>query len=136
MCSSPRVGGFRTQVCDTNWDNQDAEVVCRELGLPHGRYIRCYRSDNSIIPWLHSPAFCFHYNIYMHTANARSIVYGGGRVIISYDNVNCVGTESRLADCQNQIVSSNRVCAGYAGVLCQSEYCSWSIKMTCCMICS
>ena len=64
--------------------------------------------------------FCF--SLYMHTANARSIVYGGGRVITSYDNVNCVGTESRLADCQNQLVSSNRVCAGYAGVLCQSEY--------------
>ena len=65
---------------------------------------------------------CILLSLYMHTENARSVVLGGGRVITSYDNVNCVGTESRLADCQNQLVSSNRVCAGYAGVLCQSEY--------------
>ena len=38
ICSSPHLGGFRTKVCDTNWDDQDAEVVCKELGLPHGRY--------------------------------------------------------------------------------------------------
>ena len=58
----------------------------------------------------------------MHTANARSIVSGGGPVVTSYDNVNCVGTESRLVNCQPQLVSSTRACAGYAGVLCQSEY--------------
>ena len=59
----------------------------------------------------------------MHTANARSIVSEGGPVVTTYDNVNCVGTESRLPNCQTQFVSSTRVCAEYAGVLCQSEYC-------------
>ena len=69
-----------------------------------------------------SPTMTILLSLYMHTANARSIVYDGGPVVTFYDNVTCVGTESRLVDCQHQYASTTgRVCAGYAGVLCQSE---------------
>ena len=38
FCTS--TAGFRSKVCDTNWDDRDAEVVCRELGLPFGKGTR------------------------------------------------------------------------------------------------
>jgi len=66
---------------------------------------------------------CILLSLYTYTANARSIISGGGTVVTSYDNVNCVGTESRLVECQTPLNTASRVCAGYAGVLCQSEYC-------------
>ena len=38
FCTS--TAGFRSKVCDTNWDDRDAEVVCRELGLLYGEGTR------------------------------------------------------------------------------------------------
>ena len=38
LCTS--MAGYRTKVCDTNWDDRDAEVVCGELGLPYGKCSR------------------------------------------------------------------------------------------------
>ena len=38
LCTS--TAGFRSKVCDTDWDDRDAEVVCRELGLPFGKGTR------------------------------------------------------------------------------------------------
>ena len=48
-------------------------------------------------------------------------VFGEGRVINFYDNVNCTGAESGLNDCQTLYNLSTLNC-GYAGVFCQSKY--------------
>ena len=45
-------------------------------------------------------------------------LFGEGGVITFYDNVTCVGTESKLNVCQSIYSTSSRLDCGYAGVLC------------------
>ena len=58
-------------VCDDEWDLNDAQVVCKQLGF--GRAIN-----------VSGQAF-----------------YGKGSGTIWLDNVNCVGTEIRIRDCSH-----------------------------------
>ena len=58
-------------VCDDEWNNQDAKVICRQLGFPE---------DN-------------------HQAGVN--VYGGGTGPIWLDNVNCTGTENSVTECSH-----------------------------------
>ena len=59
-------------VCDDAWDTEDAQVVCRQLGYP------------------------------LYTAKPFSSAdygHGSGRILL--DNVNCHGSEARLASCSS-----------------------------------
>ena len=63
-------------------------------------------------------------------AIARSFAYfGQGTGAIIYDNVQCVGTESRLQDCPSN-GAGNHNCAHFedAGVECQGKHqiCVWA----------
>ena len=58
-------------ICDDGWDDQDAQVVCRQLGGTTG------------------------------TAISRFSPNASPNVTIWLDNVNCNGLESRLIDCQH-----------------------------------
>ena len=51
------------------------------------------------------------------TAAGRGL-FGEGGVITFYDNVTCMGTESKLNVCQSIYNTSSRLDCGYAGVLC------------------
>ena len=86
--------GTWATVCHTEWQTVDAKVVCKQLGLPHGG------------------------------AEERALYLRHEEDQLVVTNVNCIGNESRLVDCQYMNVSST--CEDYhiAGVICQQP-CSY-----------
>ena len=80
-------------VCDDFWNNNDAMVVCRQLGLP------------------------------AEGAQALSFAhFGQGEGPITLDNVRCSGLEEYISDCPNNGLFVHN-CAHYedAGVRCQGK---------------
>ena len=79
-------------VCDDNWNSPDAVVVCRQLGFPT------------------TDAVAF-----------NQAAFGQGTGPILLDEVGCVGTESRLADCSHRgLTIHNCAHSDDAGVRCQA----------------
>ena len=81
-------------VCDGGWDNDDAQVVCRQLGFgSSGTAVQGYRpSASSSVPiWL--------------------------------DNVNCYGNENKLIYCGHSGIGSINDCVHRddSGVICQGS---------------
>ena len=79
-------------VCDDSWGTTDASVVCRQLGFSATGAIAFSRAS-----------------------------FGQGTGPILLDDVNCTGTESRLADCPANAIGTHN-CRHYedAGVSCRS----------------
>ena len=76
-------------VCDDLWDNRDAVVACRQLGLHGG------------------------------TAPLGRASFGSGAGPIYLDDVQCSGTEDRLTDCRSRPVGDhNCLHLEDAGVIC------------------
>ncbi len=85
------MNGAFSSLCDSGWDNQDASVVCRQLGFsPHG----AIRLDG------------YSFRV------ASSVMKNG-----SYD---CIGTESELSSCAYQPAATCRQREG-AAVVCQGK---------------
>ena len=89
--------GFRGvwgYVCDTNWDIQDATVVCRQLGF-----------QGTV------------------TATIGSAFWSGPTNRIWLRNVNCFGEENSLMDCPHDPWGSGSSSScGPAGVVCEGKY--------------
>ena len=68
-------------ICDTTWNQEAASVVCRQLGLPN--------APNNV--WAHEQAF-----------------FGPGRGMIIFDDIECTGEESEIAQCSYSDPGSNR----------------------------
>ena len=80
-------------VCDDGWDDQNAQVVCRQLDLG-----------------------------YTGTALSGFSPMASSSVPIWLDDVNCNGSESRLINCQhNQIGNHNCDHKKDAGVICDGK---------------
>ncbi|XP_072048550.1 scavenger receptor cysteine-rich domain-containing protein DMBT1-like [Amphiura filiformis] len=80
-------------ICNNAWDNNDANVVCRQLGLPYGG------------------------------AEATGVaIFGQGSGPIWLDDVECLGSESSLANCSHAAWGYHSDCthAMDAGVICKS----------------
>ena len=100
LCRNGRWG----TVCDDLWDNTDAGVVCRQLGLGTGEF-----------DWVCLVSYLL---ICTSAGLARgSAFFGQGNGSILMDNVGCVGTEQYLTNCTH---ITNHNCGHYedAGVTC------------------
>ena len=102
VCSD---GQYRT-VCYDMWDNSAATVVCRDLGFsPYGKRYGFYRTRALTVLSACIGAIGLSADIFNEGDNAALL-----------SNVDCVGNESHILDCQYELF--DRICPT-AAVICQ-----------------
>ena len=103
-------------MCDDSWDNVDAQVVCRQLGLTTTGYYyittEASMSFMNLMLWYPIGAVPYSYAYFGQG-------YGG----IFLDNVECSGNESMLVDCMRSSSIGVHNCQHNddAGVKCQGK---------------
>ena len=105
------VGGTWGTVCDDLWGYADAQVACKQLGLPYTGILILTISAIT-------------YNAFNIGAVAYGSAYfGQGTGPILLDNVQCTGDEDSLFNC-TYLSSHNCIHFEDAGVMCQSASCN------------
>ena len=96
-------GNLWGSVCDDLFDSNEAQVVCRQLG----------------------------YTDYQLSVVVRNGFFGQGQTAIHLDDLNCDGSERRLADCSHPGVG-NHNCAHFedVGVICHGESITYQFIIT------
>ena len=103
-------------VCDNGWDNNDASVVCRQLGYsPYGK--------------LKFKLFLF-FALYMIGAIAKPSYFGEAWLPHNLYSVNCTGNESALLNCSYATTGACYTRED-AGVICQGTIYIYIHKLHC-----
>ncbi|XP_071095519.1 uncharacterized protein [Haliotis cracherodii] len=83
-------------VCDSSWDDRDAQVLCRSLGYRDGSALCC----SQLSPYTRNP--------YLYTRRSRT-------------NFNCSGNEASIFNCTNQLRNTDCSYKRLASAICYSQ---------------
>ena len=118
--------GIWGTVCDDFWDERDAAVVCRQLEFDD-RGTQNYKNKLiSIVTILYIKTNNAVYGIriiatFSGAVAVHSARFNSGVGVIHLDDVQCNGSESRLANCSHRGVGVHNCSSSQdAGVICSS----------------